>query len=116
MSGRAPPSSRANSRQPARTSVQKAANRFRRFTGHDVDYVESVRVPDLPKAAAVIGECTAICYVTTRDGKEEHYIHEFSEHAAPMLCVSPDGKQIILVGGNFTFTERGIVDKKKNRR
>ena len=27
-----------------------------------------------------------------------------------MFIVSPDGKQLFLIGGNYTFTERGIVD------
>lgn len=113
MSGRVPPSSRASARSTGRSDTQRAGTRYKRFTGHDPEEVSRVELPPLPKAAAVIGDVTAICYRTVRDGREEDYIHEFSAHAQPLLCVTPDGKQILLIGGRYTFTERGIVDKRR---
>ncbi len=48
---------------------------------------------------------------TTRSGgKIEKYVHEFKAQDRPMLVVSPDGRQLMLIGGRFRFTERGIVD------
>lgn len=111
MSGRVPPSSRANSRGPARTEVQRAANRYRRFTGHEPENFGRIEIPPLPKVAACIGEVDAVMYTTVRDGRIEKYVHQFKGKAKPLLCVTPDGKQILFVGGSYTFTERGIVDK-----
>jgi hypothetical protein len=116
MSGRVPPSSRARAFRSTRTEAQRAASRFERFTGHDAEEIGRVEIPALPKVAAVIGTCTAVCYETVRDGRIENYIHEFSQAAAPMLAVSPDGKQLLLVGGKYTFTERGIVDNARKRK
>ncbi len=115
MSGRVPPSSRSNVRRVTRSEIQKAASRYERFTGHDAEDYGKIEVPALPKVAACIGECDGIMYTTIRDGREEKYIHEFKGKAKPLLCVTPDGKQILLVGGHYTFTERGIVDKRANK-
>lgn len=49
-------------------------------------------------------------YETVRDGKTEHYIHKFKKHARPILGASHDGTQLVLIGGNFTFTDAGITD------
>lgn len=111
MSGNVPPSSRAAWRRPTANAKQRAALLYERFTGHDVDTERVVEVPDLPAVVAEIGECDAISYTTRRDGKVEHYIHEFAQADKPLLCVSPDGRQILLIGGRYLFTERGIVDK-----
>ena len=64
----------------------------------------------------VIGECDGVLYTTVRDGVTERYIHEFASGDKPLLCVSPNGKQMLFVGGRYVFTERGIVDlsDKKN--
>lgn len=114
MSGGVPPSSRAGKRRKQRArenrEVNQAADLYERFSGHDAEPIGRVHVPALPKAGVAIGHCTAICYRTVRDGVEEHYIHEFADKDAPLFVVSPNGKQILLVGGNFRFTERGIVD------
>jgi hypothetical protein len=97
---------------PASSRVQeeKAARLFENFTGHDACDVARVRIPNPPKAAMVVGHMTAICYSTVRDGKTEEYIHEFKKSAQPILAIGPDGKQVLIIGGNFTFTDRGFVD------
>ena len=113
MSGGVPPSSRARTRRrnPAPGGdVARAADLYERFTGHDPEELGTVKVPPLPKVAAVVGECDGVLYTTVRDGKAERYIHEFAKKDRPLLCVSPDGRQILLVGGRYRFTEAGIVD------
>jgi hypothetical protein len=116
MSGRVPPSSRASERMPRSTQLQKAKRRFTRFTGHDAEEVGRVEIPSLPKVATVIGELDGVMYMTVRDGNEEKYVHEFKGTAKPLLCVSPDGAQLLIVGGSYLFTERGIVDKPRKTR
>ena len=106
MSGGVPPSSRARGRD----DLERAADLFERFTGHDAQNETRVTVPPLPKVAAVIGECDGVLYTTVRDGQTERYIHKFRKADKPLLCVAPDGRQILLVGGRYRFTEAGIVD------
>jgi hypothetical protein len=110
MSGQVPPSSRAKKRGPSRTQAQKVALLFERFTGHQVQEAHTVKVPPLPSVVAEIGPCDFIGYTAVRDGKTEKYIHKFRASDKPMLCVTPDGKQILLVGGRYRFTSLGIVD------
>lgn len=116
MSGKVPPSSGANRRAASFSrsrspNVRRAALLYERFTGHDAESIGEIEVPPLPKEVAVIGECDGVLYTTVRDGKTEKYIHEFAASDKPLLCVSPDGRQLLMVGGRYLFTERGIVDR-----
>lgn len=61
--------------------------------------------------ALLIGEMDGVLYTTIRDGKTESYIHKFSKKSRPQLAASFDGKQLYVIGGSYTFTDRGIVDK-----
>ena len=112
MSGGVPRSSRARGRRanPPADEVQRAADLYERFSGHDPEELGRVKVQPLPKVAAVIGHCDGVLYTTVRDGVKERYIHEFAKKDRPLLCVSPDGRQILLIGGRYRFTEAGIVD------
>lgn len=94
----------------ASSTVRRAADLYERFTGHDAEEVGRVKVAALPKVAALIGDCDGVLYTTVRDGKTERYIHKFKAADRPLLAVSPDGKQLLLIGGHYKFTERGIVD------
>lgn len=113
MSGKVPPSSRAGKRTRVQTrnaDVRRAASLYERFTGHEVDTVDRVHVPALPKVLVNIGELDGVLYTTVRDGRVEKYIHKFAAKDKPLLCVAPDGSSIFVIGGRYTFTERGIVD------
>lgn len=110
MSGKVPPSSRAGRSRVTRTEAQRAALLYERFTGHDAGIVEKIAKPKIPDAVAVIGPCDFVGYTTQRDGNTEQYIHKFKAADKPLLCVSPDGRQILLIGGAYVFTDRGIVD------
>lgn len=111
MSGQVPPSSRAGkSRRAIRSEVDRAADLVERFKGHDAEELGVFHVPDIPSTVAVIGECDGVLYTTVRDGRREKYIHKFAAKDKPLLCVSPDGRQMLFVGGRYVFTERGIVD------
>lgn len=68
----------------------------------------SVRVPH---AVAVIGHVDTIDYTTTHGEKVTSYRHPFAPGSRPLLCVSGDGRQLMLLGGRYKFTERGIVDR-----
>jgi ABC-type uncharacterized transport system substrate-binding protein len=111
MSGRVKPSSRANISRAAKTAAQKAALLAEQFTGHKPEIVGRVAKPAVPDAMFAVGKVDGILYSTVRDGVAEKYIHKFAAKDKPVLCVSPNGKQIFFIGGHYTFTERGIVDK-----
>lgn len=116
MSGQVPPSSRAGKRRRIIASdVDRAADLVERFKGHDAEELGVFDVPDLPSTVAVIGECDGVLYTTVRDGRVEKYIHKFRAKDKPLLCVSPDGSQMLFIGGRYVFTERGIVDLSDTR-
>ena len=69
-------------------------------------------VKPLPKIAIAIGKVVAVIYESDRDGRvKNHYRHDFKVESRPLLAASFDGKQLILIGGSYRFTERGIVDE-----
>lgn len=119
MSGRVKPSSKQGkplARDSRIIDVRRAANLYERFTGHDADAAFKVSIPSLPKVAAVIGELDGVLYSTVRDGVLEKYIHKFAKNDRPLFAVSPDGRCMVIIGGRYQFTERGIVDKSDKSR
>lgn len=119
MSGKVKPSSRAGNNWDfdSQDDVARAESLTERFTGHNPRHMGMIEVPELPEVVAVIGSLDGVLYTTVRDGKVEKYVHEFAMQDAPLLAVSPDGRQLIIVGGRYRFTELGIVDDsdKKHR-
>ena len=95
-----------------KTRVREAARRFEAFTGHQAASVDTIAFPKLPKEAFAAGQVLAIEYETVRDGRRERYRHAFARTARPLLAVTFDGRQLLLLGGAYRFTERGIVDRK----
>lgn len=107
------PNNRGINPVPPSKRVQKrdAIQLYSDFTGHDGEVIEVIEKPDMPDALAVIGEVDGIMYSTVRDGVHEKYIHKFHRDAKPLFCSAPDGTQIFFIGGQYDFTERGIVDR-----
>jgi hypothetical protein len=103
MSGRVP--------QLKSTAIRKAKALYKDFSGHEGNECEYVPAPKIPPAVVVIGELEAVIYSTVRDDEHERYIHKFRKASRALLCVSPDGDQLFIVGGDYEFTDRGIVDK-----
>lgn len=93
-----------------KTAIEQAKKGYKKFTGHDAGYIDTVNVPQLKKGF-VFGTCDGILYTTVRDGRTEKYIHEFKDSSRPVLASNYDGDFIALVGGNYKFTDSGIVDK-----
>lgn len=91
--------------------LKDAARLYEKFTGESGAVIAKIPMPTMPKVLAVVGEIDGILYTTVRDGVKEKYIHRFAKAARPLFCVSPDGKSIHLIGGEYRFTERGIIDK-----
>lgn len=64
----------------------------------------------LPKAAAVIGVVEFIGYRTTHKGVAHLYKHDFAPGSRPTLASGSKRNQLVLVGGRYHVTDRGIVD------
>jgi hypothetical protein len=95
-----------------KSEVKNALRLYEDFTGHAGEVITKIDKPSLPDAVAVIGRVDGIMYTAVRDGITEKYVHEFASNSRPLFCVSPDGKQLIMLGGAYDFTERGIVDSR----
>lgn len=95
-----------------RKKIKRAIQLFKDFRGDNPDYVDTIHVEE-HNVAMVIGKLDAVIYTTVRDGEKEQYIHQFKARAKPLLCASYDGKQLLLIGGHYNFTDRGIVDKSR---
>ena len=89
--------------------IKDAVELFEDFTGDEAEYSEPVDY-FIPDVGMEIGTVDGIMYTTVRDGKEEKYIHEFKKASRPLFAVSPDGKQLMMVGGSYQFTAKGIED------
>ena len=74
--------------------------------------VSRVRVPDPPKVGVAVGRIATIIYESNRGGAAHLYRHDFGHHSRPLLVASSDGKHLVLLGGAYRFTQRGIVDRR----
>lgn len=114
---------RARSTRTSRTSaltrsreVRQAASLSRRFSGMEPRVAGTVNVARLPRTAISIGYIDAVDYETFRHGEVQRFRHVFKKHSRPLFCVSPDGRQLLMLGGAFRFTARGIVDRSRRRK
>lgn len=89
--------------------VAQAVALYENFSGHVAEHYTPVKMPRVD-VAMLIGEVEQIAYNTVRDGKKERYLHKFKASARPLLAASHDGKTLLIIEGDFEFTERGITD------
>lgn len=93
----------------SRLDVDNAIKGYSEFTGMEPGAVTTA--PAQPQGVAfLVGSLDAVCYTTVRDGVTEKYIHRFRKASRPLLASSHDGKSLLILGGGYRFTERGIVD------
>lgn len=90
--------------------IGQAVSLYESFREASPRRVAKIRVKPV-KAVAIIGYVEAVDYRTTHGKKVELYRHDFAAGSRPLLAVSADGKQLLLLGGRYQFTEQGIVDK-----
>lgn len=110
----APRKARAVKKNPVteanqQTMIEHAMALFQRFRLDDPKHIDDV-VYKTPEVAMTIGFCDGILYTTKRNGKVERYKHEFKKSARPILASSWDGKQLVIIGGSYNFTQDGITD------
>lgn len=91
-------------------AIRAAVKLYRDFREKEPKRLTTVDF-DIPEAVMVIGHVEAIKYRTTHGGETELYEHPFQPGSRPLLVASSDGKQLLLLGGRYKFTARGIVDR-----
>ena len=89
-------------------SLARAKRLYKGFTGAAARTVRKINLPPPPQTVLAIGKVFGIMYQVAETG--ERFRHEFQGKARPSLLVSDDGRQVILRGGAYTFTNRGFVD------
>jgi hypothetical protein len=90
-------------------SYKKAVSLYRDFTGENPRHIDDWDV-EIPDVAMEVGKVTGIIYKTRMDGRVQEFMHEFTGASRPILAASSDGRQLLLLGGDYKMTERGIVD------
>lgn len=93
-----------------RRAIRVGIELFRDFREREPKRIRVVDF-DLPRAVMVIGYVEEIHYTTTHGKKSVLYRHPFQAGSRPLLCSSADGAQLLLLGGRYKFTDRGIVDR-----
>lgn len=94
-----------------RRRIEQASRRFERFHGAPPERVDRREI-EVPDTVLQVGTLEGIVYSAQVDGenKSTRFYHPFRRSSRPLLCATPDGKMLVIVGGRFRFTERGIVD------
>jgi len=122
MSRRVPPSRSVTRRRSWRPSpsrknpagvqadIARATKLFTSFRGAQPVEVRRVAIPPMPRAGLTVGELLGIMYRTERDGRVENYVHRFKKSARPILVAAPDGRPLLILGGEYRVTDRGIED------
>lgn len=90
-------------------NLRKAAQLFEDFTGKRASRITKHSLPEIPNEGLVFGTLVQVGYESARDGKL--YRHTFRERSRPLLVATPDGKTVLIVGGRYAFTDRGIEDR-----
>jgi hypothetical protein len=95
---------------PNARSLAQAKRLYKGFTGRSPRTLKQLAIPALPATGLAIGRVFGIMYDVAATG--ERFQHEFKGKSRPLLVVADDGKQVFLIGGSYTFTQRGFVDRK----
>lgn len=101
-------SRKVNPRDP---EMRRAAKLYESFRERTPTRIKKIAIRPPPRVAVDIGIVEFIGYRTTHGRKLTLYKHDFAPGSRPLLMVSPDGRQLLLIGGRYKFTDRGIVDR-----
>ena len=91
--------------------MSEAARRLSEFVGREIGEFVKVKFKADYDVGYVLGEIPELHYIAERDGEVFHFDHKFKEASRPLLIVSFDGKQLMIAGGRYNVTDRGIVDR-----
>lgn len=104
------PSAFAKMREAYADEIDAADAKLSAFSGHSASHFQKFKAKPA-KVGFALGDLVAVEYRATRDGETNNYRHAFRKSSQPLLSVSDDGKQLLILGGEFEVTERGIEDR-----
>lgn len=85
----------------------EAADRFAAFHGREPeDDSDEIIETETGEVAFLVGDLYGIMYKLP--GTSEPYVHKFNANDRPLLYFTADGKQIVVLKGDYDFTEKGI--------
>lgn len=90
------------------SEIDEAMDLFAAFHGYEPepDCEDIIELDDTRTVALYIGELDAVVYRI--EGEAEPIFHRFKESDRPLLYVSSDGSEIVILKGGFRFTEKGF--------
>lgn len=91
--------------------MSEAAERLSEFVGREIGEFVEVQIDTGYEVGYVLGQMPELHYIAERDGKVYHFHHKFKAASRPLLVVSFDGKQLMIAGGRYDVTDRGITDR-----
>jgi len=91
--------------------MSEAARRLSEFVGREIGEFVEVKINPDYDVGYMLGEIPELHYIAERDGEVFHFEHKFKKHSRPLLIVSHDGKQLMIAGGRYNVTDRGITDR-----
>lgn len=103
------PAAKTRARRASAANVTRAARLYQSFHEAAPTQVQRVKHREVKEAMA-LGRLDSVTYQTP-DGKL--YRHRFIGAARPILAASHDGRQLVVLGGRYRMTWRGIVDQRK---
>lgn len=92
-----------------REGVDKAFKAFSAFNGKAPTRTAIVKAPKLSGSLWSLGHVTFIGYEAKHRGKRISLVHHFNPNARPHLASSHDGRTLVILGGGFRVSDRGIV-------
>lgn len=93
-----------------RQEYEQAIDLYSSFREVDAQKISTVKLR-VPGLMVAVGHVEFVGYTTTHGHKVTSYRHDFRPGSRPLLCSSPTGQQLFLMGGKYDFTGRGIVDR-----
>lgn len=95
---------------PGAKAVRDGIALFRKWSRRDPGSVDVVRVPaGTPPVLVALGELTDVGYRSNKWGGKHHlYIHR-TKPPRPVLCATPDGRRVVILGGGMTVRPEGLV-------
>lgn len=88
--------------------VRKAVELYSSFHGTQPKWVDEY-VIEIAPVAMLVGKVAAIEYETPHN-RTDRFRHEFTGRSRPTLAVTSDGRQLLLLGGQYYFNDHGIID------
>lgn len=92
--------------------LEQAAQLYHDFRERGVGQLKHRQI-DWPAVSVHVGRVLAIEYETTHGDRAQRYRHDFAAWARPEFNTNPNGRLLLILPGNFVFTERGIVDTRR---